>query len=130
MPFEAQPVEEPSRKDSLLETVEREPESIDDLEVSMLLLDLDSREFREVLRKLGENPKSKAPYALVFALDDPDFGETDHERVSRLRQMEACLQDRVMKKYIASITVKGRAGEQMIEPNVFSSGVKFVEIEA
>ena len=37
MPFEAQPVEEPSRKDSLLETVEREPESIDDLEVSMLL---------------------------------------------------------------------------------------------
>jgi hypothetical protein len=82
-----------------------------------------------VLRKLGKNPESQAPYSLVFALNDLDLGKTDHERVSRLRQMKALLQDRVMNKYIASITVKGHAGEQMIELNVFSSAVKFVEIK-
>ena len=118
-----------SRHDQLLWLVEHEPEKVTDLDASMLLLELKTEgagtKFPEVMRALAKK-RPDAAFDLIFALDDPDFGKTKDEKVAVLRYMKAMLEKREMKKIIRSISVKGKSGEEMIEPNVFSSGVVFI----
>lgn len=102
-------------------------------DVEMLFLQLDFMTFLQETKALLKRYKAEigdAPkFDLVFSLDDPDFGTSDAEKVGRLRQLKALLESKGNSKVadvIASITVKGSDPHgAMIEPNVFSSGVKY-----
>lgn len=113
-----------SRKENLLGTLKTNPENFSDLEASMLLLEVGYSEFESQMSKLAKRFPDKK-LSLIFSLDDPDFGKNDAERVWRLRSLKAMRENSDLNKIITSITVKGSKGQRMLEPNVFSSDVKF-----
>lgn len=116
--------QQPSKKEGLLGTAASSPETFDDLEASMLFLEADASEFRRAMIGLG---KSGRTFSMVFVMDD--LGKTDLEKKMHLRALKGILQDRELRSVVMEITVKGRPGEEAIEPNVFHSGVRFMPLE-
>ncbi|MCA9384654.1 MAG: hypothetical protein KC662_03015 [Candidatus Magasanikbacteria bacterium] len=113
-----------SRLESLKDTLRRSPETFGDLEVSMLFLDADYLDFKDAMKQLGKLGRT---FTLIFVMDD--MGETIDDKKRGLRRLKAMREDRYLKNIITKIIVKGRPGEQSVEPNVFSSDVRFVELD-
>ncbi|MCR4314141.1 MAG: hypothetical protein NUV84_02765 [Candidatus Uhrbacteria bacterium] len=108
-------------------------ESPDDLDASIIFLQVPFKEFVKFIRKKAKTHKQRTgqdlELELIFLLDDPNFGKTVEEKVSKLRKLKAIREDQKLKTIIRKITVKGKKDGQMIEANVFSSDITYEVIE-
>lgn len=114
----------PSRRESLLGILHTKPETIDDLDLSMLFLEVNGDEFTKIVRTLGKMGKT---FSLVFVMDD--LGETLIQKRLNLRRLKAIRENSGSNKVVTSVTIKGNRADINIEPNVFASDVKFEQLD-
>jgi len=112
-------------------SVEAKIESLSDIDVCLLFLRAkDTFVFRDVFRswvkmykeEIGNDPE----FHLVFVADD--LGGDDETKKRKLRFFKSMREDGMYRKYVKSITIKGERSIVDLEPNVFSSDVRFEEI--
>ncbi|MBI4122295.1 MAG: hypothetical protein HY461_03105 [Parcubacteria group bacterium] len=116
-----------------IEALMASPETIDALDVSFLFVELGYEEFTKVFDRLieahGRETGQDLRVKFIFNIDDPQIEKQWRNKVLFLRNLKAFLEKPKYHKHIIDITVKGPAGTVELEPNVFSSEVKFELIQ-
>ena len=116
-----------------LDALKKDITAIDNSDIEFLFLDLKQPIFfKEILGALAGLYKSETGHNLelnlVFNIDD--FGKDLNDKKNNLRRLKALLEYPPRNTAIDSIVVKGKEKEEtvVIEPNVFSSGIKFEKL--
>lgn len=115
-----------------LDAVLHRVESVSALDISFLLTHMDSLEFMDVFEQITTEYKKKTGQELkteiIINIDDPDIALRGGDKINFLRFLKALRENSRLREHISDIVVKGPKGTVDIEPNVFASGVRFVEM--